>query len=257
MKQEKKLIVGLIVLSLAAASCRSHFELNSVERSRILVDRRYDVQPDASIEAFLAPFKQKVDAEMNPVIGKAAKYLEAKRPESPLPNLLCDILMWGSSAYNEKPDFCVYNIGGIRAAIAEGEVTKGNIVDVAPFENKICFLSLKGDQVMQLFNQIAMRKGEGVSHGVELTMTEEGKLLSARLNGEEINPERTYRIVTIDYLAQGNDGLSAFKQKTDLVSPQEEENNVRYIIMNYFQQKMKEGKAVDADVEGRVKIAGN
>lgn len=256
MKQGKKLIAGLVVLSLAA-SCRSHYELNSIERSRILVDRRYDAQPDATIDAFLAPFKQRVDTEMNPVVGKTAKYLEAKRPESPLSNLLCDILMWSSKSYNEKPDFCVYNIGGIRAAIAQGEVTKGNIVDVAPFENKICFLSLKGDVVMQLFNQIAMRKGEGVSHGVELTITEEGKLLSARLNGEEINPERTYRIVTIDYAAQGNDGMSAFKQKTDLVSPQNEENNVRYIIMDYFQEKMKEGKAVDADVEGRIKIAGN
>lgn len=257
MKQQKNLLTVLIVLSLVATSCRSHYELNSVERTRILVDRHYDAQPDEKAMTFIAPFKKRVDTEMNPVIGKAAKYLEAVRPESPLSNLLCDILMWSSRSFNETPDFSVYNIGGIRASIAQGEVTKGNIVDVAPFENHICFLSLKGDVVMQLFNQIAMRKGEGVSHGVEITMTLDGKLLSARLNGEEIDPERNYRVVTIDYAAQGNDGMTAFKQKTDVVSPQDENSNVRNYIMDYFQEKMKEGKAVDADVEGRIKVVDN
>lgn len=257
MQQEKKLFMGLIVLSLTAVSCRSHYELNSVERTRILVDKRYDAQPDADAAAFIAPFKQKVDAEMNPLVGRAAKYLEAKRPESPLSNLLSDILMWGSKDYNEHPDFSVYNIGGIRAAIAQGNVTMGNVIDVAPFDNKICFVSLKGQHVMELFSQIIKRGGEGVSHGVELIANSQGQLVSARVNGEAIDAERNYRIATLDYLSQGNDGLTAFNQKTDEVSPQDDNNNVRYIIMNYFRQKAQEGKDVDANIEGRIKITEN
>ena len=48
--------------------------------------------------------------------------------------------------------------------------------------------------------------------------------------------------------------MSAFKEGTQLVSPQSDENNVRYIIMDYFSQQMKAGKAVCGKREGRITI---
>ena len=94
-----------------------------------------------------------------------------------------------------------------------------------------------------------------MSHGVELVITKDGQLLSARLNGKEIDPKGKYRAVTIDYLAQGNDGMSAFKDGTNLVSPQNELDNSRFIIMNYFKAMHAQGKEVDAQVEGRITIS--
>ena len=133
-------------------------------------------------------------------------------------------------------------------------MTYGDVLDVAPFENKICFLTLTGEKVKELFAQIAKRGGEGVSKGVELVITKDGQLVSARLNGKEIDPSAKYRVTTIDYLAQGNDGLVAFKSATDLNSPQEDSNNARYVIRDYFQEMMKQGIVVDAKVEGRIVI---
>ena len=78
------------------------------------------------------------------------------------------------------------------------------------------------------------------------------KLLDCRLNGEPIDDSKTYRVATLDYLAQGNDKLEAFKSGTDVVSPQTQENNVRFIIMNYFRDQMAQGKAVSREVEGRI-----
>ena len=92
------------------------------------------------------------------------------------------------------------------------------------------------------------------SKGVELVITKDGQLVSARLNGKEIDPSAKYRVTTIDYLAQGNDGLVAFKSATDLNSPQEDSNNARYVIRDYFQEMMKQGIVVDAKVEGRIVI---
>ena len=113
-------------------------------------------------------------------------------------------------------------------------------------------LFLIGERLLELCEQIASRKGEGVSHGVEMTIAPDGKLLTVRLNGEEIRDDRTYRIATLDYLAQGNDGLLAFQDGTDLVSPQDAANNVRFIIMDYFRAAKAKGKAVDSKVEGRI-----
>ncbi len=244
----------LLVLALATVSCKSHYQVTGTERSRLLIDDRYDAAPDADAMAFLAPFKVTVDSIMSPVLGTTARYLEKKRPEGLLSNLLTDVLVWGGNRFNEHPDFAVYNIGGMRAALPEGTITYGDVVEVAPFENKICFMTLTGEKVLELFGQIAHRMGEGVSHGVELIISRDGRLLSACLNGEEIDPQRSYRVATLDYLAQGNDQMTAFKSGTDVLSPQTEENNVRYIIMDYFREQAAQGKAIDATIEGRIVI---
>ena len=233
------------------SSCTTHYHVTGMNRTRMLIDKRYDAQPETAAQAFLAPYKQQVDSIMSPVVGRIAKYMAAQRPESTLSNLLADVLIWSGEAYSEKPVVGVYNIGGIRAALAEGNVTYGDVVDVAPFENKICFLTLTGEKLLELFKQIASRGGEGVSHGVELHIGNR-KLISARLNGQEINPQGSYRVATLDYLAQGNDGLVAFKSGTDVVSPQNNENNIRFIIMDYFRAETAKGNVVDANIEGRI-----
>lgn len=252
----KKNILFLCVLGalLMVSSCRSHYELSGIDRSRILIDKRYDAMPDVEAEHFVAPYEKQVDSIMSPVVGSIDHYMAAYRPESDLSNLLADILVWGAGKFNEKPDFAVYNIGGVRAAFAKGKVTSGDVLDVAPFENKICLLTLSGEKVMELFQNIASVKGEGVSHGVKLVITKDGRLKSALLNGKEIDLKADYRISTLDYLAQGNDKLDAFKAKKNVFSPQEKENNVRFIIMDYFREKARQGEFVNSKVEGRITI---
>lgn len=257
METKKQVMTALAsaILLIGGSSCASHhYEVTSIERSRILIDQRYDAYPDAAASAFLAPYKQQVDSLMSPVVGTAERYMEAYRPESELSNLACDILVWGGKAFDEKPVFSVYNMGGIRAALAKGKVTTGDVLDMAPFENKICFMTLTGTKVLELFQQIAHRGGEGVSHAVRLVISKDYKLVSATINGEAIDPNASYRVATLDYLAEGNDGLTAFRSGTDVVSPKEEKNNVRYIIMDYFRQQTAQGKTVDAKKEGRITI---
>ena len=248
------LLVATVVL---LGSCKQHYELTSIERSRILIDKRYDAQPDAETTAFMVPFKAVVDKETAPVVGRSACYMWADRPESNLSNLLTDILVWAGKNYNENPDFAVYNIGGMRAAFPEGDITKGDVLEVAPFENKICFVTLTGQKVLELFGQMAVRKGEGLSHEVKVVATKQGKIISATLNGQPIDPNASYRIATIDYVAQGNDGMVAFKDKTDVVSPQEDKDNMRFIIENYFHELTSQGKVANAVVEGRMTIVDN
>lgn len=240
-----------MILALMGTSCKSHYEMSGISRTRILVDKRYDAQPDAGASAFMVPYKHDVDSIMSPVVGQIARYMAAKKPESELSNLLADILMWAGKLYQEKPDFSVYNMGGIRAAFAQGEVTYGDVLDVAPFENKIAFVTLSGEKVLELFRQMAMTGGEAVSHGVQMVITSDGKLKSVRINGEDVNPQASYRVASIDYLIQGNDRLEAFKAKTDVKSPQEVSNNLRFIIMDYFREQAAKGIVVDSRIEGR------
>lgn len=253
-KQKKLFSIGLVAMLVLFSSCASRYHVSGIERSRILIDSRYDAQPDTRAEAILAPYKARVDSVMAPVVGTTDSELTPMRPEGKLSNLLPDILIWAAKDYGEHPDLAVYNIGGMRAALPKGKVTYGDVVDVAPFENKICFLTLSGTKLMELFSQIAFRGGEGVSHGVQLEISKDGKLLSATLHGKPIDPAAHYRVATIDYLSQGNDEMVAFKSGTKLVSPQSERNNMRYIICDYFRTQAANGLSVTAKIEGRIVI---
>ena len=252
MKRTPTFIAFLAVLMMAVSACRSHYEIAGMQRSRILVDSRYDALTDAQATAFLAPYKHIVDSVMGPVVGRSAKYMTAQRPEGTLSNLLADILVWAAKDYNEQPDFGIYNMGGVRADLPKGEITYGDVLDIAPFENKIAFVTMSGDALLELLGQIAAVGGEGMSHSMRMVITKDKKLVSATINGEPIDPARSYRITTIDYLLGGTDKMEAFKKGTDINAPKDASNNTRFIIMNYFRDMQKQGKMVDSEIEGRV-----
>ena len=243
-----------VLLAMTVSSCRSHYEVASVQRTRIIVNSRYDAQPDGAAADFLKPYKHKVDSAMGPVVGRSAKYMTAQRPEGTLSNLLADIMVWAAKDYGEQADLGVYNMGGVRADLPKGDVTYGDVLDIAPFENKIAFTTLSGSDLMALFRQMAAVGGEGVSHSVRLVITADEQLVSATVGGQPVDPARDYRIVTIDYLLGGNDKLDAFKQGRNVNSPQEESNNSRYVIMNFFREMSKQGRLVDAEIEGRITV---
>ena len=101
--------------------------------------------------------------------------------------------------------------------------------------NIAIYLYLTGVAISSLFDKKVKKMWQGERQTVDTLR-------------REVDPTAKYRIATLDYLAQGNDKLVAFKAKTDVVSPQDEHNNVRYIIMDYF----REHQNVGAAKEGRI-----
>ena len=251
---KRHLLLAPLTVVVMASCAPKHYHLTQVERSRIIIDSRYDQNPDAEAAEFLAPYKRVNDSIMGPVMGRVAHNMHPTRPESDLSNLLSDILVWAAKDYNEQPVLGVYNMGGIRADLTKGDVTYGDVLDIAPFENKICFVTLTGEQLMELFSQIAATGGEGVSKGTELVITKDKKLVSAKLYGKEIDPKAEYRVTTIDYLLEGNDKMAAFRKGSHKIAPKDPRNNTRFLIMNYFRDKQAKGEIIDAKVEGRIVV---
>ena len=236
---------GALAMLLLTSCAPKHYQLTSVERTRIIVDSRYDQNPDEAAAQFIAPYKKVNDSIMAPIMGRVAHNMHPERPESDLSNLLSDILVWAAKDYNEQPVLGIYNMGGIRADLIKGNVTYEDVLSVAPFENKIAFTTLSGESLLRLFQQIAHRGGEGVSKGTELVITKDGQLVSARLHGQEIDPQGEYRVVTIHYILEGNDGMTAFTEGKNNVAPQDASNNSRFLIMNYFKDKYATLRAYD------------
>lgn len=252
MNLRKILVYTVLTGAVILQSCQSGYTIVSVEGGRVPITDVYDKHPDANAEATLAPYKAKIDSIMTPVIGYSAAKLTSYRPESPLSNLIADLLR---SCTQQKtgvmPDVGVMNIGGIRNILNKGEITVGNIYEISPFQNALAIVTMKGDVLTELFQQIASVHGEGLS-GANLEITQDGKLLKATVNGKAIDPTKSYQIATIDYLAEGNDKLEAFKKAESKTTPSDAV--LRDLFIDYVRDCQAKGKFINSSVEGRIRI---
>lgn len=209
----------------------------------------YDASPDLEAEATLNFYKQQVDEIMNEPIGSASQTLESYQPESPLSNLIADIIRLKAAEKTGKSiDMAVMNMGGIRSILNQGEITIGDIFQICPFENKLAVLTMRGEVLNELLQQIAALHGEGLS-GAQMVISEGGSLISANIGGKPVDKDKVYNIATIDYLAEGNDGMLAFKKADTITYP--ENGILREVFIDYVKDLNKGGIPVDAKIEGR------
>ena len=93
-----------------------------------------------------------------------------------------------------------------------------------------------------------------MSREIRLRMKKDGELTGLTIGGKEVEPTRDYRVATIDFVAQGNDNMTAFGSSRMVNSPQERNNNVRVLIENYFRAAADKGVAVGGKIEGRIVV---
>lgn len=240
---------------LMLASCRTGGGVVSIDAYRVPMDSVWEKVPDAEAVALLAPYKASMDSVMNEVKGEAAVSMDRFRPESPLSNLVADVLRLAAKDVMGCPaDMGLVNIGGIRNVLTQGPVTTGNIYEILPFENSLCILTLKGTDLRVLLGNIAVRGGEGVS-GITMAIDSTGQVLQAAIDGKPIEDERLYTVSTIDYLAEGNDGMTALTKAQSRICP--EGATLRNLFMQYVEREQKAGRKLDAKIEGRIVIKEN
>lgn len=252
-KQFFNLLPGAVLaVVLLLTSCHTSYVVTNVEGGRVAIDSTWDAEPDAEAVALLAPYKAKIDSVMYSVVGTAEISMDRARPESLLSNLIADVLREAATEVQGKPaDMGLINIGGIRTSLTEGAITTENIFEILPFENSLCVLTMKGSAMKHLFENIAARFGEGVS-GIQLKVSKDGKLLDASIGGKPVVDDKLYTVATIDYLADGNDGMTAFMQADNRVCP--EGATLRGLFMKYVERQTAAGKKITSRMEDRVTI---
>lgn len=252
-KQTLKLMPGLLLsVIMLMSSCHSAYEVTKVEGTMVPIDSTWDVKPDSAAVALLAPYKARIDSVMYHVVGVAALSMDKGQPEGLLSNLVADVLRAAASQVLGKPaDMGLVNIGGLRSVLTKGPITRDNIYEILPFENSLCVLTIKGAYLKLLFQNIAEQHGEGVS-GVKLKITKTGKLLDATIGGKAVEDDQLYTIATIDYLADGNDGMTALPQAEKRVCP--DGATLRGLFMQYVEQQTAAGKEITSRIEGRITL---
>ena len=246
----KKILFVCIIL-ISATSCSHKIWTITQETSvKIPIDSTTEVLADKKYETYLQPIKQKVDAQMNEVIGQAAETMKGHAPESLLSNFSADVYLQAASEYlGEKVDISVVNLGGLRTVVTAGNITVGKVFELMPFENELVVLWLKGDKLGDLLQFFASVGGEGVS-GLRMEISN-GKAVNVIVDGKPLDTERLYSIATNDYLAGGNDKMLQLAQYENRVNTG---IKVRDMLLDYIKNETKKGNKIQSKLDGRIKI---
>lgn len=244
--------LALLVYVLCLVACHSGYEVIQVSGTRHEINALFDSVPHVLATEYLTRFKEEVRKMQAPVLGVSTQYMEAGRPESLLSNLAADILREAALKYGGAPaDVGIMNMGGLRSSLPEGNITVGDVYKVFPFENKLFTLTLTGEQLLDLFRCFAAVGGQGIS-GAQLIISKDGQLQSSRVNGLPINPNKDYRIATIDYLAEGNDGMNVLRDGTE--RQLFDTLTLRQVVTNYIVRKAQAGNKIESKLDGRIQI---
>ena len=191
--------------------------------------------------------------------------------ESNMGNLVADSMLWKADMYddgvlNGSVQIAFTNAGGLRADITlpttatlPYTITWGDTFNVLPFANTLFLMDLSGAQVQQLLNQAAsLYKGIMPSGGItwdwynncNCTPAQFWGAFNVKVGGQPLDPARTYRVVTNNFLATGTgDGFVTFGQGTNRWDTY---YDMQVALNEYIAQYNTAHGPIDYQVEGRI-----
>lgn len=247
MKIKNIILLSFLVFFIPSFSQKT-WVITHATSGKIAIDSTTESLADKNYEAYLQPVKQKIDAQMNVVIGRAAVTMKGHAPESLLSNFNADVYREAASAFLGEPvDMAVVNLGGLRTVIPAGNITVGKVFELMPFENELVILWLRGDKLMELSQFFAHVGGEGES-GLRMVIRN-GKAEEVTIDGKPIDPAKLYSIATNDYLAGGNDNmvqLGQYEKRTNTGL------KIRSVLIDYIKNETKKGNLIQSKLDGRI-----
>jgi len=250
MKKVNFLLLIWVVLFLLSSCARKQYAMESANGYLVEMNNRYDSIADPTMVSFVEAYKNQLDAKMNEVIGKADQALTKTGLQNALANFTADAMREYATGLWGTVDFAVINNGGLRTTLNQGSITVGNMYEIYPFENHLVLLELPGKAVNRLFERFAKYKMEGFSKGVRLVIKNKA-IESLTIGGKPVNDTATYRVVTVDFLAEGNDGMDAFTQATHYT----DSNIILHDVMiEYIKKLTSENKIIHATPDDRMEI---
>ncbi|QES48971.1 bifunctional metallophosphatase/5'-nucleotidase [Streptomyces venezuelae] len=154
--------------------------------------------------------------------------------EKPLGSLIADAQLEAlAPADKGGAQLALMNPGGIRSDLAykaagaegDGVVTYGEAFTVQPFTNMMNVVDLTGAQLITTLQQQVsgpvngvnpkiLQVSKGFTYTLDMTKAGADRIVadSVKLNGQAIDPAKTYRVAMNEFLAGGGDGFTVLKE---------------------------------------------
>lgn len=174
-----------------------------------------EVEDDPEMLKVVGKWKEKLKVITDEVVTTStAAFTRSYGEESVMGNMVADAMLHANPTF----DLALTNSGGLRQDIDAGPVTVGELISAFPFPNTVVQLEMKGSDL-----RAVLEHGAGltngilqVSKGVEVVYDETrpiGKrIVKCTIKGIPLADDRTYKVLTSNFLADGGDGFVAFKK---------------------------------------------
>ena len=230
-------IVAIIIIA-----CSPSYNLQSYN------DEVIEVQSpvDSTVLAIITPYQNGIESQMNEVLCVSEMEMKKGKPESLLGNFVTDLCLNYADAH-----VCVMNNGGLRSSLPKGNITRGDIYTLMPFENELVVLELDIESFKGLVDYITKRGGEPFS-GMTLKASSKGYDIEEVTRMEDFfdfNKGNKIRVLTSDYLANGGDKMWFFKDK--------EQNKVGIKLRDAIIDHCSKSDTISSKLDNRLIITEN
>ncbi|MCY6356113.1 5'-nucleotidase C-terminal domain-containing protein [Clostridium sp. ZS2-4] len=233
-------------------------KLESMRASLLTKQQAVSVPEDKSVLDVVAGIEKENEKITSVVIGKTDIKLDGEREnvrtkETNLADLITNAMVDATGA-----DVAITNGGGIRASIAKGTITKGDVITVLPFGNYLVLKEVKGSDILAALehgvSDYPKTKGAfpqvaGITFKFDPKKEVGKKVFDVKINGKALDLNKTYKLATNDFLSAGGDGYTMLKDGKVLV----EMPGLDEILINYIQKN----GIKTVKVEQRIQVAEN
>jgi len=192
--------------------------------------------PDEATAEDLRPFIETAERGLNVKVGSSRVELSRRGgANSSMGNLITQAMLEYSNA-----DFAFVNQGGLRTDLPAGDITIGDLLKVMPFDNAVVVVQMPGRMIRDIIERKSRRGSSGiVQSGAQVLVDPDApdgeRVKELLVAGRPIEPETIYRVVTTDYLMQGNSGLTMLAQ----IPPDQVDYTMvadRAVVQRYLEQ---------------------
>lgn len=161
------------------------------------------IEPDARVASVVQPAIDRAESARRRSlrVRLRGEFTRDYRNESAAGNLLADLILQA----RPRADFAVFNAGGVRANLPEGELTYGALFETFPFDNRFARVRLSGAQLKDIvrFNLMQSSGTLLFSSNIRIRARCEGEALNVEITrrGRPIRDGDQVDVVTSDYLA--------------------------------------------------------
>lgn len=246
MRKISAIFLALPLGSLLFFSCKTVYQAEKVQYNDYRITQ--DAKQDNALVTMIAPYRDSVTRSMSTVVAVAGVTMEKKQPEGALGNMIVDAMYQRAVDHYKQPvDMAFMNYGGIRLpSIPAGNITRGKIFELSPFDNIVVLLKINGKTLQSFLDHIS-GKGGWPATGITWQIKDK-KAVNVNIGGKPLDPDKVYTMTTIDYVANGGDDCAMLRN-----IPQINDGYLfRNAILEYMAEKTRQGKTIIATIENRV-----
>jgi 5'-nucleotidase len=221
---------GTIVTAIDLKLDATTRDVTSAKANNVIVrTAAYARDPDQSalIEAYnklAAPIAERRAGTITETLSR----VPGEAGESKLGDIIADAQLAATRAdVNGAAVIAFTNPGGIRTDMPmkqDGRVTYADLFASQPFRNQLVTLTLSGMQIKNVLEQQwldpkrprILQVSSGFTYAWDGSLPYGQRVIADRmsLNGERIDPAKSYRVTINNYLAAGGDGFTVFREGT-------------------------------------------